>query len=277
MLLLMLMVAVGLGAYLYRTDAHRGAASPIATSTPAAPANPRGTPTRESSARITEPQATTAQQPTTTQQPTTAQEATTSQEVTPTQPATTAQPTERVTALPPATPKPRLTTRSTAPATAGARPRARAAADARADAPVTSDTTAAAETPRAGADIKDAKNVSGSWRLATRIESSSYARYQGLQLGYDVRLRQEGDRIIGEGRKVSENDGTIARRGQTPISLTGTIDGDRLTLTFNERGAKRATQGKFVLMVDEGGTLRGRFSSTAARSSGTVEAHRLSQ
>ena len=65
------------------------------------------------------------------------------------------------------------------------------------------------------------------------------------------------------------------RRAQTPISVAGTIDGDRLTLTFTERGTRRPTQGKFVLLLDESGAMRGRFSSNAARSSGTVEARRI--
>ena len=119
------------------------------------------------------------------------------------------------------------------------------------------------------------KNVSGSWTLATRVESSSYAAFQGLRLGYEIELEQAGDRVKGAGRKITQNGDEIGSRAQTPISVAGTIDGDRLTLRFNERGTRRATEGKFVLLMDESGTLRGRFSSTAARSSGTVEAHRV--
>jgi len=81
--------------------------------------------------------------------------------------------------------------------------------------------------------------------------------------------------VTGTGRKVTENGAGIGRRAQTPVTLTGTIDGDRLTLNFVERGTRRQTQGKFVLLVDDRGTLRGRFSSNAARSSGRVEAHRV--
>jgi len=84
-----------------------------------------------------------------------------------------------------------------------------------------------------------------------------------------------GDRVTGAGRKVTQNGDGIGLRAQTPILVAGTIDGDRLTLTFKERGARRPTEGKFVLLLDESGTLRGRFSSTAAQSSGTVEGRRL--
>lgn len=117
-------------------------------------------------------------------------------------------------------------------------------------------------------------NVSGSWTLATHVESSSYERFEGLKLGYDIQLEQAGNRVTGTGRKVTENGDGIGSRAQTPISVAGTISGDRLTLTFNERGARRPTEGKFVLLLDDSGTMRGRFSSNAAQSSGTVEAHR---
>jgi hypothetical protein len=106
------------------------------------------------------------------------------------------------------------------------------------------------------------------------VESSSYERFEGLKLGYDIQLEQTGNRVTGTGRKVTENGDGIGSRVQTPISVAGTISGDRLTLTFNERGARRPTEGKFVLLLDDSGTMRGRFSSNAAQSSGTVEAHR---
>ena len=120
-----------------------------------------------------------------------------------------------------------------------------------------------------------ARDVSGSWALATHVESSSYGPFQGLDLGYEIQLKQAGGRVTGAGRKVTERGSGIASRAQTRVQLAGSIDGDRLTLTFTERGARRPTQGKFVLLLDEDGMLRGRFSSTAARSSGTVEAHRV--
>ena len=123
--------------------------------------------------------------------------------------------------------------------------------------------------------VAPANDVTGVWKLATHIELSSYARYAGLVLGYELALKQDGNRVTGEGRKIEENGGGIGTRAQTPISVAGTIEGDRLTLTFTENGIRRSTEGKFVLLVVEPDTLRGRFSSTAAQSSGTVEAHRM--
>ena len=50
--------------------------------------------------------------------------------------------------------------------------------------------------------------------------------------------------MTGVGRKVTENGSEIGERAQTPLTVSGTIAGDRLTLTFEERGTQRATQGK---------------------------------
>jgi cytoskeletal protein RodZ len=116
-------------------------------------------------------------------------------------------------------------------------------------------------------------DVTGSWSLATYVESSSYSRFAGLQLGYDLTLKQDGERIIGAGRKVSENGKRVARRAQTPIAVDGTITSEGLSLKFVERGARRRTEGTLVLNLDDHGILRGRFSSEAAKSAGRAEAH----
>jgi cytoskeletal protein RodZ len=125
--------------------------------------------------------------------------------------------------------------------------------------------------------VAPAGDISGDWRLSTRVQSSNTPDFIGLSLGFDVQLAQAGNRVTGSGRKVIENGEAIAAPAQTAISLAGTIAGDRLTLTFTEQGAQRPTQGKFVLLLEDAGTLRGRFTSTAAQSSGTVEAHRAKQ
>ena len=118
-------------------------------------------------------------------------------------------------------------------------------------------------------------DLTGSWRLATQVESTSYAAYSSLRLGYEMQLEQEGNRITGTGRKISENGNGIGPRAQTPVKVSGIIEGDRLTLNFVEEGTRRQTQGKFVLLVDDEKTMSGRFSSDAAQSSGRVEAHRV--
>ena len=117
-------------------------------------------------------------------------------------------------------------------------------------------------------------DLSGVWTLDTRIESSSYRDYHGLQLGYRLELRQDGLRVTGTGVKTLENGRKLGGASQTPILLQGILDGERLTLTFTERGLQRTTDGRMILEVYDDGVLRGRFASSAARSSGTAEARR---
>ena len=119
-----------------------------------------------------------------------------------------------------------------------------------------------------------ASDVSGAWTFATRVESSSVAGFQGLRLGYQVDLQQKDNRVTGTGSKTAENGRTLAAAGQTPIAVEGTVEGNRLRLTFTERGARRQSSGTFVLNREADDLLRGEFTSDAARSSGTVEARR---
>lgn len=119
-------------------------------------------------------------------------------------------------------------------------------------------------------------DVTGSWRLATQVESTSYTRYEGLLLGYELELEQDGDRVTGIGRKMIENGSGISSRDQTSIAISGIVDGDRLMLTFIEGGTERSSRGAFVLQRKQDGTLRGRFTTNAARSSGSAEARRVS-
>jgi hypothetical protein len=87
-------------------------------------------------------------------------------------------------------------------------------------------------------------------------------------------LQQDGARISGSGVKTVENGRRLGGAAQTPILIHGIISGERLTLTFTERGLRRTSEGKMILDVNDDGVLRGRFSSNAARSVGIVEARR---
>ena len=120
-------------------------------------------------------------------------------------------------------------------------------------------------------------DLSGAWRLATHVESARYSQFNDLRLGYDLQLKQAGEHVTGVGRKVTENGRPLRSRARTPITVEGIVDGDQLTLNFTERGIRRRSQGQFALMVDDSGTLRGRFSSDAGQSSGTAEARRVTQ
>jgi cytoskeletal protein RodZ len=136
--------------------------------------------------------------------------------------------------------------------------------------PISVDPTPAGSTGTTGS----VRNVSGSWLLATRVERGRNAAGAGSHQGYELQLDQAGDSITGTGWRTTANGRTVRSAEQAPISLAGTIIGDRLALTYTERRSRRETQGKLVLLIDGEGTLRGRFS-TDARSAGTAEAHRV--
>jgi hypothetical protein len=113
------------------------------------------------------------------------------------------------------------------------------------------------------------------WTLTTRVESSNRTAYEGLRLGFRVQLRQDRDgRVVGSGRKISENGRRIPLAGQTSIELEGVTRDNRLSLAFTEAGTRRRSSGTFVLLRASDGHLHGRFLSEAARSAGTVEARR---
>ena len=121
-----------------------------------------------------------------------------------------------------------------------------------------------------------ADDLSGWWEMTNTIQSTNYADYRGLRLGYRVQLDQDGDRIVGRGQKWSENGRTLPASARTPLTVTGTIDGNKVILEFRERGAKRTTTGSFSWTLSADRTaLRGSFQSTAADASGRSLAVRM--
>ncbi len=119
-------------------------------------------------------------------------------------------------------------------------------------------------------------DLSGWWQLTNTIESTNYEQYRGLRLGYRLQLEQDGDRIIGRGQKWTEDGRTLTPGARSPISVTGRIEGRRVTLQFTERGARRAAGGGFSWQLSpDRGALRGNFWSDAANASGNSVARRM--
>ncbi len=118
--------------------------------------------------------------------------------------------------------------------------------------------------------------LSGWWEMTNRIDSTNYASFKGLRLGYRVQLEQDGNRITGRGQKWAEDGRTLPASARTPIRVTGSIDGGKITLQFTEQGAKRSTSGGFTWTLSADRTeLRGSFWSTAAGTSGKSTAVRM--
>lgn len=62
---------------------------------------------------------------------------------------------------------------------------------------------------------------------------------------------------------------------RTALRITGSIDGDTIHATFVESGTRRDSTGTFRWKIEnEGTSLRGRFASNAARSSGVSVARK---
>ena len=122
-----------------------------------------------------------------------------------------------------------------------------------------------------GGDI----DVGGRWTVTNVVETTSYAPYRELQLVFRIELEQEGAWVFGRGEKWSENGHVLPPARRTPISLAGTLDGDRLTLRFVEAGKRRKTGGDFHWTITgHGRAMTGRFTAAAADARGRSEAIR---
>ncbi len=136
-----------------------------------------------------------------------------------------------------------------------------------------------AEEPAAittGVTPENANNVNGAWNVTSQVESAAFAAYKNLMLGFRLELEQRGNRVLGQGHKISENGTALPTRRRTPIKVEGTLEGSRLALNFTEFGARRTSAGRFELYLSEDGSFRGRFRSDAAQSSGITVAARAS-
>jgi hypothetical protein len=118
--------------------------------------------------------------------------------------------------------------------------------------------------------------VAGRWELVHEVESTSYHPYEGLKLGYRLNLFQEGNRVYGQGRKVSENGVMLPPGQRTPIDVAGRIEDGQVVLYFTEIGRERTSRGTIRWYLDpDSPVLHGRFATDAADSSGTSLGRRM--
>jgi hypothetical protein len=120
-----------------------------------------------------------------------------------------------------------------------------------------------------------APNLSGEWSLVNAIERTSYPAYANLRLGYHLVISQIGTEFTADGEKIIENGRSMADYERTPIHVTGSVNHNSVSAAFVEEGQRRSTNGRFEWTVTtDGNQLRGTFSSTAAKSSGSSVATR---
>jgi len=114
-----------------------------------------------------------------------------------------------------------------------------------------------------------AHNLTGKWQMVDVVESSALPQFEGLRLGFQVFLHQQGNEISGTGEKWTENGRQLPPGARSLIMIEGSVSGDLLDATFTEVGARRSTTGILRLRIKEkGNRLEGRFACTAADSRG---------
>ena len=105
--------------------------------------------------------------------------------------------------------------------------------------------------------------VSGSWDVIAHDESAIPDAATN-RVRYYLQLSQRGNRIAGNGYRVSE-EGPGATASQRAVAVTGTLSGERLTLNFTGESREH-----FVLYRAEDGVFRGRFRRDSSPSGGST-------
>jgi hypothetical protein len=113
-----------------------------------------------------------------------------------------------------------------------------------------------------------AMNVSGAWVFSTAAASGA----RGAPEQFHVELTQQGGRVYGIGRPITESGAEILKASRSPITIRGTMDGEQLTLTFRDSATNRGAARTFVLRPQDDAHLLGRVN--ASRSSAAAEARR---
>ena len=118
-------------------------------------------------------------------------------------------------------------------------------------------------------------DLTGEWHVVNTVDQTAYRSFQDMQIGFRLKIEQNGKDFTATGEKVSENGRPLPARSRTPIHVTGSIDGDNVVATFVEDGRARRTNGRFAWRLqDENAGLTGTFVTGAAKSSGKSTATR---
>jgi serine/threonine-protein kinase len=123
---------------------------------------------------------------------------------------------------------------------------------------------------------QEAGQVSGRWALMHDVENSRDGSQAGGRIGYRLTLFQEGDRVYGQGRRVSENGVMLPPAERASIDVAGRIQAGQVILDFTEIGKERTSRGTIRWQLDPGrAALQGRFTSDAGDSGGLSSGRRL--
>ena len=125
------------------------------------------------------------------------------------------------------------------------------------------------EVKQVAAEPAKLQDLTGEWQVVNTVQKTAYKSFDNMNVGFRLKINQQGKELTGKGEKFSENGQTLPPASRTPIHVTGSIDGDKVVATFVEDGRLRRTNGRFVWRLQtRGDQLAGTFVSTAANSSG---------
>ncbi|MBZ8132758.1 hypothetical protein [Afifella sp. IM 167] len=122
-------------------------------------------------------------------------------------------------------------------------------------------------------------DLSGRWQVVHRVTHSALGRYVGLEMQFDIRLRQEGARLSGEGVKYRVGEELIAREEASVLEIEGRLEGEHVRLNIVERSPanpERCMRGAIDWEIVRPELLAGTFQVEAADSSGGSRAVRTS-
>lgn len=122
-------------------------------------------------------------------------------------------------------------------------------------------------------------DLSGAWSVETEVLESSYSKYEGMKVYYDVLINQQGDQIIGTGEKIAEffygNKYEYEPDKRVRFDLIGKLEKrfiskDEVRVHYVEHGRKRDSSTILTLFLNDSDELKGHFLSTAADTRGTI-------
>lgn len=120
-------------------------------------------------------------------------------------------------------------------------------------------------------------DLTGRWQVLHRIEKSSLSRYVGLEIEFDVFLRQDGEKVTGQGEKFVVNWQLAGRDEVSKLTLDGRVEDANIILSLAERSPKnpdRVIAGEIIWKAVNPDWLIGSFRVDAAASSGSSRAVR---
>lgn len=120
-------------------------------------------------------------------------------------------------------------------------------------------------------------DLTGRWQVTHEVQRSSMSRYAGMEIEFDVELKQDGNSVTGRGTKFVVDWQIAGREEASTLSLEGSVEDDNVRLAVIERSPAhpgRDMGGEIIWKIAAPDYLIGSFRVDAAESSGSSRARR---